>query len=661
MGRVYSPEELAGSEVVSDAPAPAQPPPKPVKTASAPPKPAAAAPAAKRVYSPAELAGSEVVSEGDEEAPTLSQGSAALHTAAQGAQLGLTDELMGAGGAVGELAYHVLNEGRLPTGKELRDAYTSTRDEERQTVAAAHKFYPKTALASEIAGGLAVPLPGGGAANTVKAVGLGRKALAAARALAPVAATGAVAGVGYQDSGEGNIASAGEDVGAAGAGAGAGIATGLAVKAAGNAIKAGPSAAKTPYMWLRNRLGRGPEEIKSAIMDEIATMPNGRQVRDTVKKHLARAGDAIYDEVITGPDARTVQRAYQAQSAKEGVQILQPVIDKLDAQRERLYGQFEQAGVHVVDVPNEYVPRLMKASQAARDAGDKHMADGLEGIAEMITGEAEKTKAGGTTMKWLRSHQTALQSAAASKIGGLEEHETAVLARHVAEEAKGVLDDVFVSKASQAAEQGRLPLARVQAQRAMQSLHEATGSPAFKSAADRLANPRAGEQLGLAGGINKPIATPTSAELLRATQDIKTLNQRYYANLTLKDALEAKAVKEGVAGGRFERLGKKTATVLGGGGLGAAAAGPVGFAAGTLAGAAVAAAPQIGREIDRKLTSAGIERLRQAASGQSGEAPIVAIRKVAQDFGLGEREVRAAYIRLVVNNQPKAAEAAEQP
>lgn len=603
MGRVYSPEELAGSEVVSDAPAPAQPQPKPVKAASAPPKPAAAAPAAKRVYSPAELAGSEVVSDGDEEAPTLSQGSAALHTAAQGAQLGLTDELMGAGGAVGELAYHVLNEGRLPTGKELRDAYTSTRDEERQTVAAAHKFYPKTALASEIAGGLAVPLPGGGAANTVKAVGLGRKALAAAKALAPVAATGAVAGFGYQDSGEGNVATPAEAAEAGGEGAVAGVATGLAVKGAGKVLKAGAGAAKTPYLWLRNRLGRTPEEIKTAILDEIATAPNGKQVRDTVKKHLTKAGDAIYDEVIGGPEARTVQRAYQAKTANDGLKVLQPVIDRLDTQRTQLYGEFERAGAHVVDLPTEYVPRLTKAAQEARKEGDKHLADGLEGVAEMITGEAEKTQAAGgaTSMKWLRAHQSSLQAAAASKIGGLEEHETASLARHVAEEAKGVLDDVFIAKAGK--------------------------NPALQAA---------GEQ-------------------------IKSLNRRYYANLTLKDALEARAVKEGVQGGPFEAAGRKIGKVLSSTGVGGGLAGAPGAAIGAAVGGGEVLGAKAGRAIDRLRTSGGIERLRQAASGQSGVSPSTTIKQLATEYGLSEREVRAAYIRLVVGDHKPNEASAEQP
>lgn len=654
MGRVLSADELAGSTVVGS-PAPAAP--------------------SKKVLSPEDLAGSSVVSSEDadeEQTPTLSQGSAAVHAGGQGLTLGTSDELAGAGGALGELAYHVLNEGRLPTGKELRQAYTGTRDEERQAVADAHKFYPKTATAAEIAGGLLVPLPGGGAAGAAKgaveaaqAVGLGRKALLAAKALAPVAATGAAAGVGYQDSGQGQIAGAGDLAESGAEGAGAGVATGLAVKGAAKALKAGASAARAPYLWLRNRLGRGPEEIKAAILDEIATAPNGKQVRDTVKKHLEKAGDAIYDEVITGPEARTVQRAYQAKSAKEGVQILQPVIDKLDAQRERLYGQFEKAGVNVVDVPNEYVPRLMKEAQAARDAGDKHMADGLEGVAEMIAAEAEKTKAGGTTMKWLRAHQSSLQSAAASKIGGLEDHEKATLARHVAEEAKGVLDDVFVEKAGQVAKQGELPLARAQAQRAMGALHEATGNPAFKSAAERLANPKAGEQLGL-GAVGAPAPTPSSADLLRAAQDIKALNRRYYANLTLKDALEARSVKEGVQGGPAERFVRKMGSLsaIGSGGAGAAVGGAIAGPVGAAVGAAVGSqAPRIARTIDSKLTSAGIERLRQAATGQSAEAPIVAIKRVARDYGLTEREARAAYIRLVVAppERQKAAAQSEGP
>lgn len=523
----------------------------------------------------------------------------------QGATGGLSDEIAG-GTDAAIFAVKKLVSGELPSRDELKRVYVERRDQERKLLEQASADHPIVSAASELGGSFLMPTGAAGAAAKVatKATGLGQRALSAAKSLAPLAAAGGVAGVGYQDSGEGQIATPAEIGEGALKGAATGAAAGAAIKATGAAARAVLPVVKKPYLWLANRLGRGPEEIKAAILDEVATTANGKQVRETVKKHLAKAGDAIYDEIITGPEARTVQKAYQAKTGADGLKILQPVIDRLDGQREQLYGAFEKAGAHVVDLANEYVPRLTKASEAARRAGDKHMADGLEGIAEMVTAEGEKTvKAGGeTSMAWLRAHTTALQAAAASKIGGLEDHETAKLARHVAEEAKGVLDEVFIAKAGK--------------------------DPALQAAG----------------------------------QGIKDLNRRYYANLTLKDALEARSVKEGVSGGPVERAVKKLGSLpsIGSGGAGAA----VGFAVGGPAGAAVGGAlgtraPAIARSVDRKLTSVAVDRLREAAAGRGGVGPSQAIKAVARDYELPEPAVRAAYVRLILGGD-KSAEASSE-
>lgn len=554
-----------------------------------------------RVLSPDELAGSTVVEAApavEDRGPATSQGAAVLHSGLQGATLGFEDELQGVGGAVGETIYNLVNNGRLPTGKELKAAYTDNRDEERGRVANARRDFPKTALASEIAGGLLVPIPGGGAAGAAKgaataarATGIGAKALAAAKAVAPAAAQGAAWGLGAQENGQGNVASIGEDAGAAAKGAAAGVAASAATKVAGKAL------GKT-YMWFKNKLHRGPEEIKSAILDEIATTADGKQITPTAKKRLQKASDAIYDELVTGPDGKVVQKAFTAKTAKEGLATLTPHIDKLNAQRDAVYEIFEKSGKSNIDVAGDYVPRLVKAAKRARignngKGADPELAAGLEGAAEAIADEARRTVADGgrTNMEWLRSQVSTLQRGAASKLGGLNEHETSKMSRHIAEEAKGVLDDVFASNAK--------------------------GNPALEEAADSL----------------------------------RGINRRLYANITAQGALEDRAIKEGIGKGPVrtalnKAAGLKAAATSGAGALlGSAVAGPVGGVVGGLAGAAV---PSVADAIDRRLTTNAIDRLRVAAQGQGKEGAWQAIKSVAKEYGVPENVVRNTYVRLLV-------------
>jgi hypothetical protein len=290
-----------------------------------------------------------------------------------------------------------------------------------------------------------------------------------------------------------------------------------------------------------------------------------------------------------------------AKTGEEGLKRLEPVLSSLSAQRDAAYGILEKTGKSQVDVATEYVPKILKAAQKARDGADKHLADGLEGVAEMIKEEASKTTSGRAQvaagqpvtaeLRWLRGHTTALEAAAASKIGGLNEHETAKLARHVAEEAKGIMGDVIADKVK--------------------------GTPALEEVAD----------------------------------SIKGLNRRLYANLTLKDVLAQKAEKEGVQGGPVENFVKKAGRLssLGSGGAGAgigfAVGGPVGAAAGTALGLA---APTAARAIDRKMTTSALDSLRQAAQGQGQMSASSTIRQIAKESGLPEAAVRSTYVRLLL-------------
>jgi hypothetical protein len=294
----------------------------------------------------------------------------------------------------------------------------------------------------------------------------------------------------------------------------------------------------------------------------------------------------------------------------------------------------------------------------ARKAGDKNLADGLEGIGETLVAEAEKTAAAGgkTDLLWLRAHESALQQAAASKIGGLEEHETAKLARVVAEKAKGVLDEVLDSKVTQIQRQGQgsLPFAQVELGNALRNMHAATGQWAFKHAAEKLGAKQA-EQIGLNLGGGLP--STATADLARAARDIRKVNRRFFALLTMQDALEARAVKEGVSGGPAERVGKKLGKVLSTTGAGGGLGGVPGAAVGAAIGAGEAVGGRVGQAIDRRLTARAIERLRAAATTSGGESPGVAIKALADELQLPERQVRAAYIRLLVSNKSEEARA----
>jgi hypothetical protein len=562
--------------------------------------------------------------------PVIARGKAALATTLQGTTAGFADELGGVGGSIGEALHAIINEGRLPTVKEMKNAYTGSRDMERKYVGQATEAYPVQSGLTEFAGSLAIPLPGAGAAvkGAVKAVGLGRKALAVARALAPAAMIGGVAGVGYEEGQEGKVSDAG-DLGAAGLkGALYGAGSAAALKVAGAAVKTGGGwAARKIRTFGKNIAANSKEadEVKTIILDQIARSEEGATATPTAKKRLAVAGNAVYDEIISGPDGRAVQEIVQdaarkGGSARKGLEQLAPIIDKVAEANHGHYDRFERAGQHVVDIHGDYLPRLRKAEATFRREGDARMADGLAAVREKMASEAEavqplafnRTKGvpadgGVTDLKWLRKHTTTFQDAAASKLGGLNEHEKARTAKLVAREAKGILDEIIDAKA-------------------------------------------AGNN-GLTG----------------AAGAIRANNRRLFGLLSIQDALESRAVKEEVTGGTLERAGNRLARAAKGGLLGAAAGAAVGGGneahsggeggdivdkalswgtAGALAGGAAAMSGRLGQKADRYLTGKVIDRLREAATGRAD--PAGTIRDLARQFNLPERAVRAAYIRLVV-------------
>lgn len=533
--------------------------------------------------------------------PTIGRGEAAAHTFSQGGTLGFGDELRGLGGVAGEALSAVINQGRLPTKAELRAAYAGQRDDERRSVAEAREAYPVQSFATEVAGGLLVPVPGVGAAKAaatgVRATGLGARALQAAKALAPAAAAGAVAGVGYQEGGEGQIADAGEVARDAVGGAVTGAAVAGGLRGAGKLVR-------------RLLPKRDVETIKAGIVDQLSQAEGGPRATPTAQKRVSKAADAILDEMVKGPDGELVHEIIQSPSAQKGLARLEPLLDRVEAEKQTHYDRFARASVKGprgrfiradhVDVPSDVGDRLQVAERSFRREGDSRMADGLAAIRTKLVGDAKLVVDAGdkTDLRWLRKQVTSMQDAAASTLGSLNEHLRARTARRIAGEAKDVLDQVIDARAT---------------------------------------------------GRN---------DLAGAAAAIRRLNRRQFALLSIQDVLENRADREAAKGGPLERVVNQV-TGLKAGPLGVAGA-AVGAAAGgaplAAIGTGAALLPAAARKADRWLNARAITQLREAATGQ-GPGPSAVIRSLATELQIPERQVRAAYLRLIVGGRAEEARA----
>jgi hypothetical protein len=99
----------------------------------------------------------------------------AIRGAAQGVSFGLSDELIGGGEALGSVLF---GEDKLA---DLGDNYSKYRDESRAANRLAQEANPGTYLAGELAGGIAVPIPGAAALRTGSTIAkVGKGALAGA-------------------------------------------------------------------------------------------------------------------------------------------------------------------------------------------------------------------------------------------------------------------------------------------------------------------------------------------------------------------------------------------------------------------------------------------------------------------------------------------------
>jgi hypothetical protein len=133
-------------------------------------------------------------------APDTALGAAARGFA-QGGTFGFADEVGGAFGAADELARRAFGGGGVYGDKPLRQAlverYLLERNANRQELAQARAARPVVTGAAELAGALAIPLPGAGAVRS--AAQAGKWGLASVRAGAIGAGAGALSGLGTSE------------------------------------------------------------------------------------------------------------------------------------------------------------------------------------------------------------------------------------------------------------------------------------------------------------------------------------------------------------------------------------------------------------------------------------------------------------------------------
>lgn len=263
-------------------------------------------------------------------AEDMGYGKTAALGASQGASLGFADELWGAADAIGPMI--------LPGGADdamtPEERYRRTRDAMRREWEAAKTVNPKTAFVSELAGGLAVPVPGGAAAQGTK---LGTRLL---RAGGQGAAMGAVYGAGSSkaDLLNGEVGEFALDVGVgalAGAGGGAlGEGIGAGLGAAGRGIKArfqsGADDAMSDLVAqktaavekeLASKQGQYRSAVQSASRDievmarEVDALPPG-QLKQDLLDYLNSAEGMALREQVAGNKLVTAPERVQEMAAK---------------------------------------------------------------------------------------------------------------------------------------------------------------------------------------------------------------------------------------------------------------------------------------------------------------------------------------------------------
>lgn len=227
----------------------------------------------------------------------------ALRSGAEGATMGLSGELLGAGSTALETA-----KGNVPLNLDaLLTEYRKQRNESDTARELAAEANPKTAFASELGGGLAtMAIPGLGAAKAAQGASWLAKAGLAAKEGAKV---GALLGAGTSNAEltKGEIGKFAEDTGY---GALVGGATGAAIPIVGSAIKAtgrGIAAGAKMIPGMEDLIALGKEAYKEGRILSAPEM--GQKLRD--------ATDALYDKIESAFRGLESGKAYAREMADQ--------------------------------------------------------------------------------------------------------------------------------------------------------------------------------------------------------------------------------------------------------------------------------------------------------------------------------------------------------
>lgn len=243
---------------------------------------------------------------------------AAMRGYAQGGTFGFADEIGGVLGMADEAARRAFGSGGTYGDKPLREAlvkrYLLERGSNREELAEAQVKHPVATGVAELAGGLALPIPGAGAVKT--AAQAGRVGQAALRAGALGVGVGAVSGYGRTQAPDltGQLKDVAQDAVTGGLvmaplGAGAARLSSAKAKAAQDALEKTQKEAEKAMRSARSALGgetssgfRTIEQLERALNDpgvdpaarqaalDFLTSPEGQALKNQVLESASRRG-----------------------------------------------------------------------------------------------------------------------------------------------------------------------------------------------------------------------------------------------------------------------------------------------------------------------------------------------------------------------------------
>lgn len=247
----------------------------------------------------------------------------------QGASFGFSDELAGAFGAFEEARRRALSAVGLPyigtasaadKGKPLVQVYREGQKFAEGRQKAGVEEHPEVAIPAEVAGGLAVPLPGAGGAGAGRAATAGGRALQAVKQGAKAGAIGgAISGAGTAEGGSGLAGTLKGAAGGAAMGAGLGGLMGGAFQGGAEALGA---------------LGAKARGVAGRALNELAPELQRKFVQAT--EDFVRPGKEYYQDLLKRTREGLKFKRSQQEVADENVRRMQGVRARYEEGERRL-------------------------------------------------------------------------------------------------------------------------------------------------------------------------------------------------------------------------------------------------------------------------------------------------------------------------------------